>query len=1267
MTHQDSIKAVRSQSGDIQPLEPTTKVASPEHLAGVLKGAHERAGSLGEADHYVALATMKVGKVEVNERTFMRLIAAGDKLPELQRLGQSLFVNDEALFALATSAYTQVYLLGEGLQKVALNTLVLCHQPVGYVVHVEDVTQAYPVPEGYPKLEVTEAPGEIIVFRGQKQNLADIAFVESLYNPWKKFGGNDNKHIAQVKKDKVKSYQYVIRSRQMALLEGFSNELALQHHAELLHDKLVMLAYYESIQQALTTAASYGTDEFELTAEHIGAVLSVITPGWMLVQFEKLFSFKPALRDLLTSRHFFQNVQKGTDVISKLMQRFAFGEDTTFVKKAIGNMARQHLELENTLEEPQGSEAFQQYLQQQNTRKDAEKATEIKDRYATIAAHLNIQNFNSNEDVDAQQESLLAKIKTMIAQKELHSHRIRTINEQQDLKNSDIITAPGQSKAMPEVLETLRAMERVLGDKSHIDERDDVYFNRQLVSEDIHLYVSEARQREEAQVWIILQMLEDRLSISVRIGESDSKAAKLARVRARLDSGDVSKDELADMHRLLRVATDRLAPEGSPMQMDVLVSGIRDLLNFLIEESDQRARKRQTNHLIALEDALNISPHENPAAKEREKMFIAKLASDLQIGFADDANLFDQQHALRDRIQELKEEVNETYDDEGVKRIRNNQIADQLNIKNYRYHATINEQNSLIKAKLEDLDEEVFKAGQPEVDERIAAIENELDRQMPRLGPKPRFVLDRDVATARRAIKEAESELAAIYRNLKRLRGTSLVYEGNPDDLQDVSDEESMVLKQGMKEVQIELGLASSDEQTTEERVKNIRHFLLECSAEKRDKILEELRVKSSLNIHMINDLGSEEASDYLIAIARYADSAGQYEVGEALGRLLHSRKRYIQITDFLREHDDALLEAIEKDVGLKPAPADTHEQRLNALRKRQVEYGGNDGYGGTVRHLIQEQADLQDEIEFRKADIERMKRVLKAAEQAVESDSGPFQYTPEQVMVLSTINNFMQQHPLKKQALEAAIGLKEAAREGGKKAPLLSTFDFNNEFAAIRMQALVGDKLTIEQASRMVDVFKSLKIFPESPLMPMQDRPWSAIKNVEELAGWALYYVETGAQQYDDVIRDMGKTAIHFVEHEQGGLKDFPEYFASHSASGNRIITLLREGLISRVELEHYIKAVRGVGVYTAMGEFELFVGSKHGVRLPQFRRVVQMLSDKGAEEFMQSAFIPVTVTATGPTGMKESVAGIKEYAAATIANYVLDDIAFENGRRTA
>ncbi|WP_257292503.1 hypothetical protein, partial [Endozoicomonas sp. ONNA1] len=353
MTSQDSIKAVRHQSGDIEPLEPLTKIASPKRLVGVLKGANERAGSLGEVDRYVALATIKVDKIEVNGRTFMLLMTTGDQTPELQRLGQSLFINDEVLLAAATSAYTQVHVLEEGLQQKALNDLLSYYKPVSYVEHIEGETQTYPVPAGYPKLEVTGATGEAIVFHHLKQNPTDLAFVEGLYKLLVKDFANNPipSTTTQVKKDKVKGYQYVIRNRQMELLE----ELAVQQDALLSKAKLITLTYYESIQQALTSATPDKADEFEFTTAHIRLALSVATPTWMHSQLVKYFGFKPVIKNFLTSQLFIQNIQQVVAVLSGIneAQIDALGENKKFASKVTGDMAGQLIEIESELKEQQ--------------------------------------------------------------------------------------------------------------------------------------------------------------------------------------------------------------------------------------------------------------------------------------------------------------------------------------------------------------------------------------------------------------------------------------------------------------------------------------------------------------------------------------------------------------------------------------------------------------------------------------------------------------------------------------------------------------------------------------------------------------------------------------------------------------------------------------------------------------------------------------------------------------------------------------------------
>ncbi|WOG29618.1 hypothetical protein [Endozoicomonas sp. 8E] len=1262
MTHQDSITAVRAQSDDHPSLEPLTKIASPSHLAGVLKGAYERAGNLGEADHYVDLITIEVDEFEVNGRTFMRLIAAGDQPPELQRLGQTLFVNDEVLLAAATSAYTQVHILGEHLQQDILEDLLSYHQPVGYVVHAEDNTQVYSVPEGYLKLEVTEATADRIVFLGQKQNPADIAFVECLYNLCEQFDANDNDKIARVKKDKVKSYQYVIRSTQMALLEEFADNLATQQDAELDQDKLAILAYYESIQQLLTIASQDATDEFELTAGQIEVTTSIITPGWLLVQLEKTFSFKPVLRELLNSRHFFLNVQRGTDILNELLMRgFALVEDTNFVKKVIANMVRKDLELENT---------------------EAELQAKIKARYATIAAHLNIENFDSNADVDAQQESLLEEINTLNAQKQRLLQEVQTMYDQEFAEDSytrvktsalttilgtelseysppgtpddnaleamlyskhfrlkalegelEDIRTPGHPKAWPEVLEKLSAVEKALH-RGDLDQDDDVYLRRQDISKGIQEYIRNARRLAQVVALDILEVVEkelhvkvseeddkttrlnrvfiilnsdllsdkildkieneiseiswawgwfygwfrgstilhgnvpkplsllahlhhykleapdpnkqateqqtDRLeasekTLNIKFNKENDKAARLARIYTTLDGDDSYENTLDQIHQTL-CKEDSTALDESSLKL----TKIRAILNYKIDDSylDMQIRKQQTSLLGAIENELSIYPDDNDAAKERGKAVTVKLAKELDVAFDQDDDLSDQKATLRTKIQELIEKVAALYDDEAARRAWNNEIAHQLNIRDYEEDATIDDQNRLIGKKLQKLDKEVFNAGQPDVNERIAAIENELDRQIARLGPRPRYVLDREVARARQAILKAESELKTANQKLN----------------------------------------AISDKQVV------------------------------------------------------------------------------------------AALDATEEAEGLKPDSTQTCEDRINALRNRQVQLGGHDGTGGKIQQLNREKAQLTAVIANRKVDIERMKEVLKTAEKAVENDGGPFQYTPKQVKLLSDMQNYMKHRSVNKQALEAAIGLTELALENGKARPSLVDFDFDNEFAPIRLRAMVGDGLTFVQASRIVKVFKSLMTNDAHlPLGQIKYMPMIALAELQLLVNGVRGELQTGAQEYDDAIRSMGKTAIHFVEYETEDLKGFPEYFASHSAAGNKIITLLSEGLISKVELESYMKAVRDDDGHQTIAEFEHFLGYKHGVNVPHFKADVRMLAEKDVEEFMQSAFTPVTVTASGPAGMKESVDGMKEYAAAVIANYVLDDIAFDNGRRTA
>ncbi|WP_422138545.1 hypothetical protein [Endozoicomonas sp. ALC020] len=1690
MTDLDSIEAIRNQSGDIQPLDPLTKIASPEQLAGLLKGANERAGNLGEVDNYVALATVAVDEVEVNGRTFMRLVAAGVEPPELQRLGQSLFINDEALLAAATSAYTQVHILKDDLQQEALNHLLSYHKPVGYVVHVEDETQVYPVPAGYPKLEVDQVSGEIIVFRGQKQNPTDIAFVESHYDLWNKFEDQST----QIKKDKVKSYQYVIRSRQMMLLE----ELTAQNDAELNQDTLSKLRYYESLQQALTSATPDETDEFEFTTGYIRDASSVITPTWMQFQLIKNFNFKPVLKNLLIHHNFVQNIENF--LLHNAMKAFAVGKDTEFASKVMADIAEQMLEMVSTLEKLKAREAelvetvktsdpgadttkaryahapailgiakwddtrsleeqaiilrekthelqqsvtatglsrekaiketlatiegrlgitsyneislggryelIMQHLGQQADQTDevlweklaivegqlglvANKEDTPEHRQKTIRKHLwtmfagvilqerfqrqhqqnleaqknsilnfqhlinqmpmidkqvrdavakeraafntrlaaelvidgwddtrplekqariirekilemdkpvaaeddstvattgqsrekaikaklaalesifgitlnngkdldafyqhtqrhlqkkaepnnvVIQNFltdiesklglvsdnakdpevrrqaiqqhliqqqteidkqllqqqSTRTDADLQQEHLLQKLKTMseqnerlqqqlrtiTAQHELLLQRVQTTINQQDTEDSynrakkellatmlDIelsddtspeilsdlefelhikllklaelekeihhIKTSGHSGAEPEVIEKLTAVEKALK-MDELSSEEDLYYRRNAISEEIQAYITNARQEADREALKILETVEKIFKIEVN--KDLHKATRYGNVYAKLKDGDFSESMLDEMENTLW--KENVSPAGKKSATRILKLMERLAIHIHTPDLDARISGQQRKMLEAVEQELNIYTSENPSARERLKNYIAARARDLKVEFEKGVSLNDQKNALRDKIQALRVNVGDFLDSEDFTVATNNEMAHQLNIGEYKVTVSLDEQKNLIKEKLREIDEGFCIAGRPTIYERITVIESELDRQMARLGPKPRYVLDRELARARQTIQKTESELAAARCRLMTLRGKRIFFAGHTADIQDLSDEENMALNQAMKQVQIELDLAAGDEQTTEEQLKDFRHFLRGCSRERRDEIFNELKAKTGLVIQIKDDFGSVADADDFIGIAASVDSLGQDEDNEVLGELLLTRKKYLQIDKYvnqelikstelgnalirewsakekldrkekemidagdidqtaktlymnemdrlgliLKQANDAVskaqkalvdhqaaLDAAEEAAGLKPDATDTFEQRICALRIKKIELGGHDGSGGKINQLIQEWADLRSEIEARKTDIGRMKKVLRAAEEAVENNGGPFQLTPRQAKVLTDMDTFIRQHPLRQQALDAAVGLAESAVKNGKPIPCLATFDFNDEFATIRLQA-VGDDLTFYQASQMVEVFKSLKTnIPPSPVESAEDQPQNVIEQVQALAGRARNEMATGAQQYDDGIHGMGKKAIYFVEHESEDLKGFSEYFASHSASGNKIMALLREGLISKIELENYMKAVRGVDGYQTVDEFGHFLGYKHGVHILNFKEVVRMLSDKAVEEFMQSAFDPVAVTATGPTGMKESVVGMKEYAAAVIANYVLDDIAFDNGRRTA
>ncbi|WP_257280426.1 hypothetical protein [Endozoicomonas sp. ISHI1] len=2009
MTDQDSVKAVRDQWSGVQSLEPLTKIASPPQLSALLQGADHRAGYLGTRDDFVPLAIIEVEKVEVYERTFMRLIAAGDQPPELKRLGQSLFINDDALLAAATSAYIQVHVLREDIQQQALNELLAHSKPVGYVVQVEDDTQVYPVPAGYPKLEVTgETRGGIIVFRGQKQNPAQAALVERLFRLWQT-SGHTHESEAQVstriKKRMLNNYQYIIRSRQMAILE----ELAVQGGIELEDkvERLLTLAYYESLEQALTNAAPpYEVDEFEFTVRHIRVASSVVTSSWVHNQLFRHFGFNPVLRNLLNNQLFIHSIHRVIPAISNInqVQDDAPGDDKQFASKVINNISRQLMEMENkllalrqregditqlrylmklatekaeaiekeklglfqdrqqletklaqhrnrmdavqdhmvklqqqveqipelekklhmvraiarekknqlerleqeveriptlerevqdarddairarnaqtatelgiddwdetqplelqarrirekilkikpldattrqpaeeaakakqaniggkrkitsvngnTLDDLQSTqeqldqitglpdekvreklatiegqlgltpnheedlearrkaiqwnlkrqaieitqqykeeqleqerpdvwlqklhqafeqipqleqqvrdtaadvtkarntkttdlgfdgrddtqpmvaamrqpaqeaanakqaniggqriftsvngntmgqlysikdqllqiaglpdekareklaniegrlglipnieddlkarqqaikwdlkqqeiEIIQQYKEAQHDQEkpevwlrklqqtikqipkleqqvrdaaaDATKArnaqiaaelgignwndalspeeqtsiisqkilenkppvpatsiiatpfvapsvvapsavapsavapspvapspvapsavapsvvatpfvatsvvatpvartlvaatpaaitsipakdttehpaeeaakekiaaiesklniipdnendletrlqsihqqlqheqgpigrvtrnnlanfeiqlglvpdnkkdpqvrhqaireqlkeqvaqidqelfqAKVKASYATLAAYLNIENFGSSADIEDQEQRLLQKLTTMDAEHKILHKSLKTLRDQKDLedsftyarkaalaevlgidlnKNSKLedrktlertvhvklfelaklekelkdIRTPGHPEAMPEVLETLSNVEIAL-EMRNLDESNDVYLRRQAISDDMQAFIRDARQRTEEEALSLLKAAEEILNIKVNeeddkttrltkiyrilyIGdlpdklldeldnnlwaykitargeknlkllkllahlhykiedpgpgkhateqqialleaveeilninfdEEDDKAARLAWVHTVLDDGDISEDTLDRIGQALWKGDSTALSER-----DLKLKKLRAVLAYKVEDwyLDKHAKEQQTCLLAAVEEKLKIHPHEYVAAKERGEALTAKLAKDLNIAFAEDDNLSDQKDALKAKVQALMDEFDEASDDEGVRRARNNELAHQLSIKDYEEDATINNQNSLIEAKLKELYEAIFNAGQPDINERIATIENDLDKQMARLGSKPRYALDRELARAKGDIEKAKSELESIHRKLDAVYGKQAAFAHSGDTPSDTD--------YAATDGQVEVDHAKGEMPAIRRKYTQVTNFL-------REQDLREMELAAYAKVE------EKQAQEDL-------NNKNQDIDESPLQNLVANRKQALlsEAQEAMEDHEGS-LKVIEDAMGLKPDSTASYDTRIDALRKKKLELFGDDGSGGKILQLIRQQERLKKEAVVKKANIENMEQVLEAAEEVVRNEGGPFQYTPGQAEILANMYAFIRAHSLKKQALEAAMGLAHSAELSDKPVPDLLTFDFDDEWAPVHLQASVGNDLTFDQARRMVEVFKNLKTTFTSG--PEAGPSLSPLKEARDLANRARIYIKSGPQQYDDEIHGMGEAAIYFVDCEARDLKGFSEYFAARSASGNKIITLLREGLISKVELENYITAVRSVDGYQTVDEFEHFLGYGHGIKVADFKAVVRMLSDEGVKEFMQNAFTPMPLT--GPAGMKESVAGMKEYAASVIANYVLDDIAFENGRKTA
>ncbi|WP_422475985.1 hypothetical protein [Endozoicomonas sp. ALB032] len=1504
MTDQNSIAAVRAQSGDIQPLEPLTKIANREQLTGVLKGASERAGSLGEADHYVALATIKVDKVAVNGRSFMRHIVSGDRPPEMQRLGQSLFINDEALLAAATSAYAQVHVLGEDIQQEALDKLLSYHKPVGYVVHVEDHTQAYPAPAGYPKLEVDQASEEVVVFRGQKQNPTNIAFVESQHIPWEQHQFLEL--TAEVKKASIRSYRHVIRSSQMALLEEFAADLAAQHDVKLNEDKLAKLAYYEAFQQALTAATPDGTDEFEFTTGYIRITTSLITPIWMQLQLIKNFSFKPVLKNLLTNYNFFQNLHNFISFANRMMNLFADAEETrfsSFSSKVLADISEQMLEIVSTQEELKASKTelilrakkledrltamiiasdeekqklkrTEQTLEHESERlrqdflttknmidqlrqelkRIPELQKQVRDALAEVAK-VRSAHAAAKLGIDGWDDTLAPEEQAGLLEKKIHETGQSTYYIasgqpwEQDLK-ATLAAIEGQLGIVPDNENNLGGRSQSILDhlQQQADQSSEVFLNQLAFVEGQLGLVTNSNDDPEARQKIILEELFLRLELprvsqqqprrqyqqnlkaqknhlqklqqminlittmnkNVRDAEAEKRADINTQVAAELgidnwdDTQPLDKQASAIREKILEIKRSVAATDGAtdaaavqpweeavkarlaPMEsmLGITLNNENDLYAYYQSMQQQLQQKAELNNVViqsvltSIESQLSL-PQDNGKDLEDRHQTIQQQLNQRQALIA------------QQLIQQQNTRTNAERDAE--KQIRYSNIAAYLNIQDFDSNAdpdvlqeqliqnleAINAQQDSLRQQLKAMSHKLNREDSytkarkdtlpvvlgidPSEDTRLqdrTSLESKVNDRLfelsklkielediktpghPKLMPEVLATL-RDTLRAlqghiyfdqmdsvyvlrqyisehirfyiREARRQSEEEVRVRLDHVERLlnikineadyktvRLERILTRLDADDISNYElDEMRKVLWWDNRPDWEDLEGNPLEVDIKRTTIRDRLNHIVEASDQRARKQQEShlIVLENKLNIHPRENPAAKERGKSFTAKLQQLDEevfkAGQPDVNARIAAIdneldrqlarLGPKPRYLLDRDAARAR--WLLAEAESEL-------DVFHRRLNRLRSNQdcanahgrsesheVEdeliltgekssqvTGRNEGTVGKVRHPVQEQAYLEDEIEIRKADIERLKEVLETAEQAVENDGGPFQYSPGQVKVRTAINAFAEQHSLKKQALETTMGLAQLALESDKKIPHLSTFDFDDEFAPIHLQALVGDKLTFKQAGGIVEVFKSLKkAFPESSFQSAGDLPGNDLQEVYRLVRRARHEMKKGALEYDDEIRSMGKAAVHFIKHQSGYLKSFPEYFATHSASGNKIISLLREGLISKVELENYIKAVRNVDGYQTVAEFEHFLGYQHGVRVPEFRKVVQMLSDRGADEFMQSAFTPVPSTASGPAGMKESVSGMKEYAAAVIANYVLDDIAFDNGRRMA
>ncbi|WOG29543.1 hypothetical protein [Endozoicomonas sp. 8E] len=1303
MTHQDAIGAVRAQSGDTQPLESLTKVANPEQLAGLLKGANERAGNLGEADNFVNLVTIEVDEVMVNGRTFMRLIASEDQLPEMKRLGQSLFVNDEILLAAAASAYTQVHVLGEKLQQEALNNLLSYQKPVGYVVHVEDNAQTYPVPSDYPKLEVTEASEDRIVFRGQKQNPADHAFVQSLYHPWEDVLGNAPEATAKVKIDKVRSYQYVIRSRQMAVLE----ELAALHNTELNEEALPILAYvdkletlanYESLQQALTSAAPDGADEFELTAPHVKAAASVILVARIHNQLVKHFSFNPALRVLLSDEYFIHIVHVFIPVIKNMAGNFfgASREPGHFASKVKDDISRQIME--SKLEKMKVREDELAQIKRQLKR--ATDTPNVSDKQKPLV------------------QRLYQKVEDLLADHRAHieGYKIRQQKHQQRFVSN---------------IEDREAYNTRLAEKSGIDNQDDtlipedqlrlIKINSDGISKLMIARIHPKRKPEGDPLEESLAAIEHQLGI-FQINEKDPGIRfqfiqnhlrhyedqthevfreKMAIVEGQLGLVPKNEDDMEARHQTIHQAIQQHLRQQA-VQVDQQHSQQQASRTDTEKEAETKARYATIAAHLNIEDFDGDADID--AQHERLLQKIEAMNDQKQLMLQEIKTMGAQQDALLDALLHKIETMQDQEDSEdSVPEARQNNLAEIFEIK-LNEDSVEEDHNALDKTihsvacHLADLKkelEEIRTSGHPkarsEALRKLTAVEialklDDLDNRD-------------DLHYLRRALSEA------IQKNIKELRQKA--EEEALEILESVGESLNIKVSEGDDKAErlarIRSTLNSDD--LTETTLEGLGNCLWrEAAYEIKGEIVRELQGCLTFHVEEANERAIGEQSAILDAIEKQLNidssenSAAQERGKDFIAKLAEDLKLELKKDTSLDEQKEALRGKIQalreeakefhdndvfrdrdnkiaRQLNIKDCEEDDtalYQNILIQLKLRELEgevlVAGQPDVDERIaaieneldRQIARLEPDPQYVLDLK---VARARQVIQEAENELATANQKIQ---EQVKVLDAIHSFMQQHSLKKQALEAAMGLAQSAVESGKAIPCLLSFDFDDEFAPIRLQSMAGDDLTFAQASRIVDVFRRLKTsFPGPPLGSLEDQSQNALEKVQTLVQKARNEIKKGPRQYDEAIHGMGKTAIHYIEHKPEDLKSFSEYFASCSASGNKIMTLLHEGLISKVELENYIKAVRGIDGYQTMDEFKHFLGYKHGVELTDFEAAVRMLSDRGVEKFIKSALTPVA--ATDPAGMKESVVGMKEYAAAVIANYVLDDIAFENGRRTA